>query len=276
MIKVDHLGNVYPTQKAMCDAYGINSSTFNQRIKKSGMTVEEALTKPTDFYQHTGERDAFIRDNYMHMSREELTKAYNEKFGENRSVRSICTYCKRNGYKKWSNIGVEGYTKEEDEWLLENAKLYSCPELSRRMMEIFGRKHSDGSLKQHCRASLGIKKAHGLVYDTTPKNKAPIGSISRWGCRKTIKIDETSGPGHDGWVSYGRYIYEQAHGKLPDDYQVIHIDGDQENFDLNNLLAVNRKEHAILSAHRWHGKGDITKTGVKYAKLTLKLKEMRG
>ena len=40
----DHLGNEYPTQQALCDAYGVKRKTFTDRID-SGWTLEEALTK---------------------------------------------------------------------------------------------------------------------------------------------------------------------------------------------------------------------------------------
>ena len=39
----DHLGNVYSTKSAMCEAYGITMNTFNGRIA-NGYTLEEALT----------------------------------------------------------------------------------------------------------------------------------------------------------------------------------------------------------------------------------------
>ena len=41
----DHLGNRYPTIKAMCDHYGIAVMLYRQRIS-GGWTLEDALTKP--------------------------------------------------------------------------------------------------------------------------------------------------------------------------------------------------------------------------------------
>lgn len=40
----DHKGKEYPSQAAMCKAYGISPSTFRSRISK-GVSVEEALKK---------------------------------------------------------------------------------------------------------------------------------------------------------------------------------------------------------------------------------------
>ena len=39
----DHLGNTYSSKAKMCEAYGINISTFNARLK-NGKSLEEALT----------------------------------------------------------------------------------------------------------------------------------------------------------------------------------------------------------------------------------------
>lgn len=51
----DHKGNEYPSQKAMCKAYGVSFGTFQKRIKK-GMSIEEALTSrgPHAIQDHLG------------------------------------------------------------------------------------------------------------------------------------------------------------------------------------------------------------------------------
>ena len=41
---VDHLGNRYDSAKEMCDAWGVDQTTYSRRVKK-GWTVEDALTK---------------------------------------------------------------------------------------------------------------------------------------------------------------------------------------------------------------------------------------
>ena len=43
--QTDLNGITYPSLKSMCDAYGITSATYLQRIKR-GMSQKEALTKP--------------------------------------------------------------------------------------------------------------------------------------------------------------------------------------------------------------------------------------
>lgn len=54
----DHLGNIYPDQKAMCMAYGVQYHLFRGRMK-AGWTLEAALTSPTTVskpvYDHMGQ-----------------------------------------------------------------------------------------------------------------------------------------------------------------------------------------------------------------------------
>lgn len=45
----DHLGNEYESTSAMCEHYKIIRSTYMNRIKKFGWSVEKALTTPTRF-----------------------------------------------------------------------------------------------------------------------------------------------------------------------------------------------------------------------------------
>jgi hypothetical protein len=44
--RTDHLGNVYPTFKAMCDNYGVSTHVVYKRLNKLGYTKEEALLTP--------------------------------------------------------------------------------------------------------------------------------------------------------------------------------------------------------------------------------------
>lgn len=49
----DHLGNSYSSIKAMCDAYGISTSTYYLRMNMKGCSVKEALTNPVAPYRQS-------------------------------------------------------------------------------------------------------------------------------------------------------------------------------------------------------------------------------
>lgn len=44
----DHLGNVFPSKKAMYKYYDISKDIVNKRIKKKKMSLKEALTTPIE------------------------------------------------------------------------------------------------------------------------------------------------------------------------------------------------------------------------------------
>ena len=78
------------------------------------------------------------------------------------------------------------------------------------------------------------------------------------------------------WVLYQRYLYERAHHcHLGKDKIVIFLDGNKDNFDLSNLMAVTRKEAIIINHEKLKIKGNInySRMGALIAKLKMKIKE---
>lgn len=223
------------------------------------------------------EEEQWLIDNFEDHSYKELTDMFNEKFGTDyqwsRDIYPpIERKCRKLGLKKNKSYG---FTEEEDIFIKQHASKYSNSWMAKRLEELFGRKHTEEALKMHSREWLGINKKNGWKgEDYICPTKRPVGSICSWGgSRCRIKILDT-GDAKVDWYPYGRYIYENHHGvKLPEDYQVIHLDGDQTNFEISNLEAVNHREHAILTANNWHGKEEVTRTGIAYAKLILALKD---
>lgn len=67
----DHLGNKYPTFKAMCKAYGLTYAVVYRRLTKFGFSLEVALTTPKNvkgykFLESVERRDGIVlkRDKY--------------------------------------------------------------------------------------------------------------------------------------------------------------------------------------------------------------------
>lgn len=218
-----------------------------------------------------------VENNDKYRSYSELTQAFNERFGTSytwakHEYSPIERLCRRIGLKRFSTD--YGFTKEEDKWLKEYAPRFSNRWLANNIKNVSGRNHSEEAIKMHIREWLGIQKGNGGVReDTVLSFKMPIGSLTSLGKRGVrIKIQDTGDDKKD-WYSYPRYVYEKHHNvKLTDDYQVIRLDGDCENFDPNNLIAVTHQEHAILTANGWHSSGEITRTGATWAKLSLLMK----
>lgn len=92
-----------------------------------------------------------------------------------------------------------------------------------------------------------------------------------------IQVKVQDGCLNKNWQLKHRYIYEQHYGKIPEGYNVIFLDGNRQNFDINNLKLVSRAEDLIMNRNKLFAKDkEITNTGTIIAKVidtTNKLKK---
>ena len=106
-----------------------------------------------------------------------------------------------------------------------------------------------------------------------PHNHRPVGSerINVDGYTE-IKVAEPS-----KWRLKQRVIYEEATGeKLTKNDIVIFLDGDRQNFDINNLVRMTRAELVRYNQDHLYGEEvEINKTAVLVAKLKAKTGEAR-
>lgn len=51
-------------------------------------------------------------------------------------------------------------------------------------------------------------------------------------------------------IRRARYVWEQAHGEIPKGHIVLHIDGDRNNDDINNLTLISRKELLKINQYK--------------------------
>lgn len=194
---------------------------------------------------------------------------------------------------------IHKYSKVEDQFLIDNVKGITLKELTNRFNERFNVNLAESSIA-HRKAKLGIKS--GIVggqfvrgqkafnkgkkwseymseegqknsRKTTfkkgniPANRRPIGS-ERISARDGILIKIRDGHKNRNWVAKSRYVYEQAHGKIPKGHKVIFADGNNRNFDLNNLVLVSNAEELILNQKKLiKTDSDLTKIGVAIAKI---------
>jgi len=92
-----------------------------------------------------------------------------------------------------------------------------------------------------------------------------------------IKISNDKKPGNKNWILKHTYLYEQAHGKVPKGYNVIFLDGNKNNFSLDNLAVVSDDEQIRLSKLKLRfSDPTLTQTGIAILKLNKKIKARRG
>ena len=104
-----------------------------------------------------------------------------------------------------------------------------------------------------------------------------IGTETLWkGEYFYIKVDKpTNRKGHMYHALKHRYIWEQHNGPIPEGYVVIFLDGNRQNFNIDNLALVKRSELAMLNREKLIVKDnkEATKCGIAIVKLEERIKE---
>lgn len=256
---------------------------------------------------YTEEMKNYILNNYRGKTALQLQQEFNNKFKTNISYMAIKSYLTghkiRIGHKNKSKFKGEHIT-----FLKENVKGISLKELTIRFNNEFNM-----NLNESCIANLKYKYnlKSGINGGQFVKGQAPLNKGKKWdefmskeaqeasrkslfkkgnvpGNRRPIgseRIDKRDGSilikvqdGHlqKNWLAKSRYIYEQKHGKIPKGYKVIFADGDNRNFDLNNLILVSNSEELILNRNKLIGSNaELTRSGVAIAKLIDKVNKTK-
>lgn len=155
-------------------------------------------------------------------------------------------------------------------FLKDNAKKYIIDDLLIMVNNNFNETYTRLQLQK-----LLIRNRIEYKYKNKNKivnvKKCPVGTEYKKKDGMTlIKIDKNK------WQYKQRYIYEQYyHVKLTSDDYIIFLDQNRENFDINNLKRISRRESSILSNQKMFSiDKDVTKLGVEVAKLIIKTKDL--
>jgi len=118
--------------------------------------------------------------------------------------------------------------------------------------------------------SLETRFKKGCLRGNAARNWRPVGTVTirydklfRWQNKRTykdgsrrkgkprrwIKVKD-DGPLWRRWIPYARYLWQQKHGHVPPGFFVVHINGDQMDDHIRNLMIVNRKEHLARNHQR--------------------------
>ena len=102
--------------------------------------------------------------------------------------------------------------------------------------------------------------------------RKPIGCETKWD-RGYVRVKL----GENKWEFKQRYVWKQHYGEIPKDYSVIFLDGNLDNFDIDNLVLVSRRELMRYNSMKLKSNDiEVNKTAVNLAKLMAKIKEIEG
>ena len=185
-------------------------------------------------HKYTKEQDAFLKDNSEKMTRDELVKTFNKKFGLSIKLNAIEQRCHLKGWK----AGTDGkFQNGSVPW-----------EKTKGGREEYIKTLQGGN-------SSSFKKGH------IPHNVADIGAIRTWGHEIKIKTK-------DGWKNSLRHLWESKRGEIPDGYIIINVNGDKHTDNIDDLRIVSQKLMYELMSNRWVNKGaEIVDTGIMWCKL---------
>lgn len=196
------------------------------------------------------------------------------------------------------------YTKLEDQYLIENVKGITLKELTNKFNKQFSLDLSEGAIANR-KVKLGIqsgivggqfqkgqeswnkgkkmspsqyKKAAPTMFKkgNIPANRRPIGSERVDNRDGSILIKVQDGHLQKNWMSKSRYVYEQAYGKIPKGHKIIFADGNNRNFELDNLVLISNAEELIMNRNNLFKQDkELTKVGITVAKVLDKVNKRK-
>lgn len=113
-----------------------------------------------------------------------------------------------------------------------------------------------------------FKKGH------IPKNSVKIGAtrLNKDGC---IEIKIQDGAKNKNWKGKHRLIWEKQNGPIPKGHKIVFIDGNKNNFDINNLALVSNAEEVIINRLGILGLKPLFQAGLNLARIKIKLSSIR-
>ena len=250
----------------------------------------------------TNDQDVYLRSIATGRSVRDCTDLLNLKFHTAFTESQIRNYKSKNkitsGMNPWQfedQSKCKITTKEQDQWIFEHFSGTGNVELTHMFNETFGTSLTVQQIKSyknrhHISSGLTGRFTKGHV----PVNKGTKGLFNAGGNKTSFKkgqLPPTTDPIGtekmlaDGyvWVKVNNLpkvrkvvnwkqkhvlIWEQANGPVPKDHIVIFLDGDRENFNLDNLKCISRATNARLNQnHLRYENKELTEAGVAVAEL---------
>lgn len=196
----------------------------------------------------------------------EFYKAYVEKIDSTIHRQAFTTHLTRMGIH--SNLS---WTDEEKQWLVENFCRLGSLKCVEPFEQKFGKRREHRSLEA-CARRLGLLVDDEVVIaNRNYPRRVPIGTIVDDG-DGYLKIK--TGHGSSGWERYHRYIYKKEHGAIPKGHKIVFLDGNRQNYSVENMVAVPASYLALMN--NWKLKSqepEITKASIKWCELYELLKK---
>lgn len=213
---------------------------------------------------------------------ESFINAYNSTFPNNQkrpeTLRSYCNRALHLYISGSSKPKQKRYTKEQDQWLIENIKNYSFEELTREFNKTFNESRTLSSISQRCNTNLNIynerevflkNKSKLIGYERTNKDGYTFVKVRHTkvkNYRANYKKDKLW---ECNFIPKAQFVYESYYNiKIKYNERVIFLDKNIQNFNIDNLYCVDARINAEMC--RWNMYStdkELTKTRIKILEL---------
>lgn len=203
-----------------------------------------------------------------------LTDTYNAVFKECRKSGNINSYLSNWGVYLNTEYKKLQYSDKMNNWLKDNYLSFtSVSDAVRAFNNEFGTDKSEAAITHHCR-NIGLKRDSKFRKGHTRTKGHNIGDTVRRKQEDWIKV--SSNGNKSDWMPLRKYVWEQAHGKIPDGYCVVFLTDNHNDVSLKNLGLINRRGTAIMSKLDWWSSSRvITSDAVQWCNLYLIAKDNR-
>ena len=252
----------------------------------------------------TKEQEDYLRKISPGKLDQQIANLINEKFGTSYTKAAVNTKRQKLGIKlsDWRTV----WTDEVIQFMIENYEGKDNIELAALLNERF-KLNTNGKRVCNVKSNLirrkGINLRTGINRGCYRKGMAPANKGKKWDefmskegqeksrktcfkkgnippCHREVGSERINVDGYheikveepNKWKLKHRVVYEQYYGEIPKGIKIIFADGNKNNLDINNLIAVSSAEELHLNKDglRFNDK-ELTETGLNITKLKLKV-----
>ena len=261
---------------AFCDRFG-NGRTEKSVIEAMHRCVGVKYGNPPVY---SAEQDAWLMKHGGEMDVPHLIKAFNARFGASKTYNALIGRMKKLEVDR-SHAPISGKTRFTDEMISFIESLptnMTYAEIARQVNTKFGTRAHRTAIGDLCCKRLGFNRTGGNGQfqkgNISPTLKE-VGHESNLNGYISVKVADNPIEGvhtykkrKANWIPKHRYIYEQHHGPIPKGWIVVFLDGNNRNFDPDNLYALPRSVHARMCQNNWYTESrEHTLAGIKYCEL---------
>lgn len=175
------------------------------------------------------------------------------------------------------------WTQDQKEWLIKNYQNFDTVEnVTEEFNKAFNESRTGSQVSDIAVKRLGLKRNKNAgTYGNRKKEELPIGTVRKSQTGTYVKVKSTEGnksiTGYQRpyWIPLQEKIYTENYGEIPEGHYICFLNGDMEDFALDNLYPINRAISICMANGKYWTDSKIhTLTAIKYWELFYAKKQL--